>query len=173
MYKLKIFSGLIVFAFYTNTNAQLVVSDPAAQASLIESISVSTKSLSATQENLKLAKETIEKSNKINNAIQSSKIVLQIAENLKTVQEDFDFFSKNLNQVEDNITRENLSKRIQRLLNDVDVLNSVISDVTTDNILSMKDGERLNALMSYYDRTNDFMDRAKSIKQLIRRILNK
>jgi len=173
MNKLKFFTALIVFVFYTNTNAQIPVTDATAVANLLRSIEVASSTLDSTNESLNLAKDAIEKAKKVNNALQSSKLVLQIANNLKTVQEDINYFHSNLNKIENDGIKKTYGKNIDRLLTNIDVLSSVISDVTTNNILSMKDGERLSTLMDLYDRTNNLIDDSSEIKSLFKRTLGR
>lgn len=144
-----------------------IVTDPGNNAQLVKTVDNTLRTLKLSKESLDITKKALEDAKKINNAIQSSKLTMQITENLRETYSNLSDIPNLIENIKNPTIRKNLIKHCNNLFTDIDVFQDVLSSILTNNILAMNDSERLTLLTSYYDKSKEIMNDSDRLKKLI------
>jgi len=157
--------ALFAIGMGPSLRGQFVVSDPTSYEYLIQSIHTSTETLNATQEELKVAKDAVEKLEKVNSRLSQGKLVLRISDNISDMIKDLNEMPKYLAQIEDKDVKRAIKNLVESRIEQVDLMNTLIKDAITSSALTGGDFERLEFLMDMYDRTSSLRADIRSVKK--------
>ena len=157
------------FVFAQVSPGPQIVTDPGNKAELIKTVDNTLKTLKISKESLELAKESLDKAKKINSVIRQSQITLQITENIKETYSSLQKIPGYMEGISNLRIRKNLVGHMNNIIIDITVFQDVLSNVLTDNILTMQDSERLEVLISLYDKSKVILEKSQDLNKLILR----
>lgn len=146
-----------------------VVTDPGNNAQLVKTVDNTLRTLKISKESLDITKKALEAAKKVNNALQSSKMTIQIIDNLRDTYNNLSEVPDLMDGIKTNPTiRKNLVKQCNELFIDIDVFQDTVSNVLTDNILSMGDSDRLSILLNLYEKSKDILSKSERLNKIIK-----
>lgn len=162
---------LLVF-FQMSVYGQTIVNDPAANASLAQQVQNGLTNLKLTSDNLEIAKKNLDKLEKVNQIIQQTKLVGSIKDNLETTYVNLENVPERIKRVKLKILNDKLFKMTKNLVTDVSIFKDLLIKVLKDNVLSMKDSERIDLLMKLLDRSKELKSKSLNLAKHIKNYSN-
>lgn len=162
---------LLVF-FQMSVCGQTIVNDPAANASLAQQVQNGLTNIKLTSDNLEIAKKNLDKLEKVNQIIQQTKLVGSIKDNLETTYVNLENVPERIKRVKLKILNDKLFKMTKNLVTDVSIFKDLLIKVLKDNILSMKDSERIDLLMKLLDRSKELKSKSLNLAKHIKNYSN-
>lgn len=145
-----------------------VVTDPGNNAQLVKTVDNTLRTLKISKESLDITKKALEAAKKVNNALQSSKMTIQITDNLRDTYNNLSEVPDLMDGIKNPTIRKNLVKQCNELFIDIDVFQDTVSNVLTDNILSMEDSDRLSILLNLYEKSKDILSKSERLNKIIK-----
>jgi hypothetical protein len=168
----KIIFLIVVTLFGSQIYAQQVVHDPAANASLTQSVQQGLQSLQLSNEQLTIAKKGLESMDKVNKLLKQTKLVGSIKDNLEITYINLEGSSNKIKKIKFKALNDKLMKMTKDLVIDVDVFKDLLMDVLKDDVLKMNDSERMELLMKLFDRSKELKSKSLNLSKHLKNASN-